>query len=105
MLSKVLLSFLVLLTPASANEQDLDCTNSTTLYEISSCWDVRLEEMKRQMSAELPPEVVERFDRSILELCKSMHHPERVGTANIYPLVTRSCVEKFYEIAVDEISD
>ena len=105
MLSKVLLSFLVLLTPASASDQDLDCTNSTTLYEISSCWDARLDEMKHQLSAELSPEVVERFDRSILDLCKSIHHHERVGTAHIYPLITRSCVEKIFEVVLDEISD
>jgi len=105
MLSKVLLSFLILLTPASANEQNLDCTHPTTLYEISSCWDARLEEMKHQLSAELSPEVVERFDRSIVDLCKSIHHPERVGTAHIYPLITRSCVEKIFEVALDEITD
>ena len=105
MLNKVLLLLLFLQSPVPASERDLDCTNSTTLYEISSCWDVRLEEMKHQMSAELSPELVERFDRSILDLCKSMHHPERVGTAKIYSLNTRSCVEKFFEVALEEISD
>ena len=105
MLSKVLLSFLVLLTPASAHEQDLDCIHPTTLYEISSCWDARLDEMKHKLSAVLSPEVVERVDRSILDLCKSIHHPERVGTAHIYPLIMRSCVEKIFEVVLDEISD
>ena len=73
-------------------------------HEVS-CWDARLEEMKHQLSAELSPEVVERFDRSIVDLCKSIHHPERVGTAHIYPLITRSCVEKIFEVALDEITD
>jgi len=105
MLNKVLLLLLFLQSPVPASERDLDCTHPTTLYEISSCWDARLDEMKHQLSAELSPEVIERFDRSILDLCKSIHHPERVGTTHIYPLITRSCVEKIFEVALDEISD
>ena len=105
MLNKVLLLLLFLQSPVPASERDLDCTHPTTLYEISSCWDARLDAMKHQLSAELSPEVVERFDRSVLDLCKSIHHHERVGTAHIYPLITRSCVEKIFEVVLDEISD
>ena len=100
-LRPLLLIFLA--SPLLAMDQQIDCSEGgTTTYEISVCKDRTLDGLKYRLSARLTTQEIEDLDQATLRVCSVAKEPRKQVT--IYPLMVRSCMERIFRVALDEMA-
>ena len=83
-----------------AEEPEIQCPGQNTV-EMRWCASKGLQESRRALKEELPPEILEKWEQVTKDVCSVAHAPYREGS--IYPQMVVGCDDRLNRVLLEEV--